>query len=90
MATSIKIDDALKRRVQHLADLRRRSAHWILLEAIEQYVAREELRESFRQEALASWSEFRETGLHLTAAETRDWLAAWGGDEEGPAPACHE
>ncbi len=89
MATSIKIDDAMKRRVQHLADLRRRSAHWILLEAIQQYVEREELRESFRQEALASWSEFRETGRHLTAAETRQWLTTWGGDES-PAPECHE
>jgi predicted transcriptional regulator len=50
MATSIKIDDELKGRVQRLADLRRRSAHWIMREAIAQYVAREEARESFRQE----------------------------------------
>ena len=49
MATSIKIDDGLKARVQHLADLRRRSAHWIMREAIAQYVACEEARESFKQ-----------------------------------------
>lgn len=90
MATSIKLDDTMKRRIQHLADLRRRSAHWILLEAVAQYVEREELRESFRQEALASWSEFRETGRHLTGEEARAWLATWGGKDEGPAPECHE
>lgn len=29
MATSIKIDDDLKGRIQHLAGLRQRSSHWI-------------------------------------------------------------
>ena len=51
MATSLKIDDTLKGRVQQLASQRRRSPHWIMLEAIQQYVEREEARESFKQEA---------------------------------------
>ena len=51
MATSLKIDDTLKNRVHHLAGQRRRSPHWIMLEAIQQYVEREEARESFKQEA---------------------------------------
>ena len=37
--TSIILDDALKGRVQHLAEVRRRSSHWIMREAIAQYVA---------------------------------------------------
>ena len=32
MATSLKIDDTLKGRIQHLASQRRRSPHWIVLE----------------------------------------------------------
>jgi predicted transcriptional regulator len=59
MATSLKIDNTLKSRVQHLASQRRRSPHWIMLEAIQQYVEREEARESFKQEALASWSTYQ-------------------------------
>lgn len=90
MATSIKIDDVLKHRVQTLADLQRRSAHWIMLEAIEQYVTREERRESFKQEALASWAEFQETGRHLTLDETCAWLDTWGTDDAGAPPDCHE
>ncbi|WP_018878684.1 CopG family ribbon-helix-helix protein [Thioalkalivibrio sp. ALE28] len=90
MATSLKIDDALKGRLQELATQRRRSPHWIMLEAIRQYVDREEARESFRQEALASWSAYRETGQHLTGQEARDWLSTWGTDDEGAAPECHE
>lgn len=82
MATSLKIDDMLKGRVQHLASQRRRSPHWIMLEAIQQYVEREEARESFKQEALASWAAFKETGRHLTGQEVRTWLNTWGTDDE--------
>jgi predicted transcriptional regulator len=89
MATSLKIDDALKSRVQHLANQRRRSAHWIMLEAIQQYVDREEARESFKQEALASWAAYQETGRHLTGQEVRNRLNTWGTDDEKAGPECH-
>jgi predicted transcriptional regulator len=89
MAASVKIDDNLKERIQHLAGLRQRSAHWIMREAIQQYVEREEARESFRQEALASWQAYRETGQHLTGQEARAWLDTWGTGDEKEAPGCH-
>ncbi|MBA1264964.1 CopG family ribbon-helix-helix protein [Stutzerimonas sp. NM35] len=90
MATSIKIDDELKSRIQRLAGLRHRSAHWIMREAIEEYVAREEARESFKQEALASWASYQETGRHLTSQEARAWLNTWGTDVETELPECHD
>ena len=90
MATSLKIDDALKERVQQLASQRRRSSHWIMLEAIQQYVEREEARESFTQEALASWAAYKETGRHLSGEDVHGWLNTWGTDDEKPVPECHE
>jgi len=90
MATSLKLDERLKSRVHHLASQRRRSQHWIMLEAIQQYVDREEARESFKQEALASWAAYKETGRHLTGEEVRAWLNTWGTEDEGPVPECHE
>jgi predicted transcriptional regulator len=89
MATSLKIDNSLKGRVQQLAGQRRRSPHWIMLEAIKQYVEREEARESFKQEALASWAAYKETGRHLTGKEVSAWLNSWGTDDEKPVPECH-
>lgn len=89
MATSLKIDDALKSRVQRLAGLHQSSPHRIMLEAIEQYVEREEAREVFKQEALASWTAYHETGRHLSGAEVRAWLETWGTEDEHTAPACH-
>jgi predicted transcriptional regulator len=90
MATSIKLDDDLANRVRHLAGLRQRSPHWIMREAIRDYVAREEARESFRQEALASWSVYQETGRHLTGEEVQAWLSTWGTEAEAEPPECHE
>lgn len=90
MATSIKIDEKLKSRVQHLAGVRQRSPHWIMHEAIRQYVEREEARECFKQEALTSWTTYQETGRHLTGHEVRTWLNTWGTDAETGLPECHE
>jgi predicted transcriptional regulator len=59
-------------------------------EAIAQYVEREEARESFKQEALASWAAYQETGRHLTGQETRTWLNTWGTDAEAELPKCHD
>lgn len=88
-ATSIKLDEDLKGRVQSLAQLRRRSSHWIMREAIAQYVEREERREAFRQDTLKAWEEYQATGLHATADEVETWLENWGSDEEQTAPECH-
>ena len=90
MAVSVKLDDALKSRVQHLATRQRRTSHWIMREAIQQYVEREETRESFRQEALASWAAYQQPGQHLTVAETRAWLQTWGQTPDANAPMYHE
>ena len=62
MATSIKLDADLKDRAQQLAGQRRRSPHWIMREAIQQYVEREESREDFTREALASWRAWQVRG----------------------------
>jgi predicted transcriptional regulator len=90
MATSVKLDDELKSRIQQLADKRHRSAHWIMREAIREYVVREEARESFKQEALSSWTAYQESGRHLTGEEVSDWLNTWGTDKETEMPPCHE
>jgi len=87
--TSIKLDTEIKDRVQALASARRRTPHWIMRDAIEQYVAREEKREQLRQDALIAWADYQATGLHVTAAEADAWLAKLETGEDAEAPACH-
>ncbi len=87
--TSLKLDLKIKKRVQRLASTRRRSPHWIMREAIEQYVEREEKREQFRQDALAAWANFQATGLHATAEEADAWFAKLEAGEDAAPPKCH-
>ena len=87
--TSLKLDKEMKDRVQRLAVVRRRSAHWIMREAIEQYMEREEKREQFRLSALAAWNDYQATGLHMTAGEADAWLAKLEDGEDVDPPECH-
>jgi predicted transcriptional regulator len=87
--TSLKLDVELKKRVQRLASARRRSAHWIMREAVEQYVGHEEKREAFRKDALAAWNDYQATGLHATPEEADAWLAKLEAGEDAEAPECH-
>ena len=87
--TSLKLDEEMKGKVKRLAAARRRSAHWIMREAIEQYVEREEKREQFRQSAIAAWNDYQATGLHVTATEADAWLAKLEDGEDVETPECH-
>jgi predicted transcriptional regulator len=88
--TSLKLDNQLKERVQRLAESRRRSAHWIMREAVEEYVTREEQRERLRQDALAAWDHYQTTGLHVNAEEADSWLAKLEDGEGAKVPECHD
>ncbi|MHB1401005.1 MAG: CopG family ribbon-helix-helix protein [Thiobacillus sp.] len=87
---AIKIDEDTRNRVKRLAEARQRSSHWMMLEAIRQYVEREEKREAFRQDGIRAWNEYQATGLHVTGDEVMAWLDTWGEENEQAAPVCHK
>ena len=58
-------------------------------EAIEEYVSREEKRQSFLQDSIDAWNHYQETGLHLTHQEVDTWLAKLEAGEDAPIPECH-
>jgi predicted transcriptional regulator len=90
VTTSLKLDAETKERVQRLASSRRRTPHWIMREAVEQYVEREEKREQLRQDALAAWNHYQTTGLYVTAAEADAWLAKLEAGKRAAPPKCHD
>jgi predicted transcriptional regulator len=87
--TSLKLDSALKERVHRLAAALRRSPHWVMREAVERYVEREEKRQQLRQDALAAWADYQTTGLHVTAEEADVWLARLESGKRAVVPKCH-
>ena len=87
---AIKIDEDIKARVKRLAEARNRTAHWLMREAITQYVDREEKRESFRQDTLKAWEEYRTTGKHVSGEEADAWLAKLELGQDIEPPECRE
>lgn len=88
--TTLRIEQDIKERLKNLADARNSSSHALMLEAIAEYVEREEKRSQYRKEAQKAWEHYRETGEHLSAADTLSWLETWGSENEKDAPACRK
>ena len=86
---SVKLDVGTRARLESLAQARHRSAHWVMREAITQYVDREERRETFRQDTIKAWEAYRSTGLHVTADEADGWLAELEQGNDIEPPECH-
>lgn len=87
--TTIKMDTETKERVKRLADARHRSSHWMILEAIRQYVEREEKRELMRQDGLRAWNDYQANGLHVTHEEADAWMDKLEAGQDAEPPACH-
>ena len=77
-------------RIDSLASAKKRTAHYLMKEAIHEYIQREESRLNFIRASEESAREFQHTGLHVMHDEFDAWLETWGGDNEQPMPACHK
>ena len=85
---SVKLEPDIRTRVEHLAEIHRRSVHWIMREAVQQYVEREEKKESLRQDLISAWDDYQITGFHVPAEGVEEWIASWWDDNELPVPEC--
>ena len=70
----VKLDDETRARLKRLGELKDRSAHWLMKQAIGRYLEAEERYEAEKAEDEARYQEFVETGSHLTQGQMRDWL----------------
>ena len=87
---AVKLDVDIRDRIKNLADARHRTTHWLMKEAIKQYVEREEKQATFRENALNTWQEYQLTGLHISHQEADAWLAKLAAGEDVEPPECHQ
>jgi len=85
---AVKLDTDIRERIKDLAQVRNRTSHWLMREAIEQYVDREEKQAAFRENALKTWKEYQLTGLHVSHQEVDMWLAKLELGEDVEPPEC--
>jgi predicted transcriptional regulator len=86
---AVKLDQDSRDRMKSLADARHRTVHWMMREAIQQYILREEKREALRQDGIRAWDAYQTTGLHVTQDEAAAWLAKLEVGQDSEPPECH-
>ena len=86
---SIRLPAELKERVQGLAVARQRSTNALVIQAVAAFVEREEKREAIRQECIAAHEHYQQTGLHVSHAEVKEWMAGLRQGKKAEPPECH-
>mgnify|MGYP001171538341 CR=1 FL=1 len=75
-ATSLKLPDDLKKRIEELVARRNQTAHAFMVDAIRRETERAESRRQFMDEAQAAHEEVLSSGRAYTAAEAFDYIEA--------------
>lgn len=83
--TSVRMPDELLDRLKRTAEQLRRSKGWIIKDAVEEYLAREELKQRRNLETLESWGDYK-AGRVIDGDEVMAWLESWGTDDEKEPP----
>ncbi len=74
VATTLKLPEELKSRITRLAKQSKKSAHSLMIEALEREVSREERMQAFVREALAADAEIESGAEVYRAQDVHDWL----------------
>ena len=82
----VKMDETTRDRLKSLSAAKQRSAHWLMQEAIREYLDKEEKIENRNQEADAAWAEYQHTGKFVSNEAVTAWFDTWGTDKESQCP----
>ncbi|MFH1138833.1 MAG: ribbon-helix-helix protein, CopG family [Pseudomonadota bacterium] len=83
---AVKLDDKTYDRLKALGKARKRSPHWLMKEAIHQFLDREEEAEHVRQDALERWQRYEATRETVSHEVIDAWLETWGTEREDTCP----
>lgn len=86
---TVKLDPSDRDRIASLAAMKKRTAHYLMKEAVLEYVQREEARQNYIKAADTSFEHYKETGLHITLDEFSEWVDDLQKNPGTPVTACH-
>lgn len=87
---SIKLKPEIRENLHILASFRNRSSHFLMNEAIDNYVEAEMARMNFIKAGELAAKQYEETGRHITMAEFNDWADSLAADSKSPLAPCHK
>lgn len=85
--TTLKLPEKLKARIARLARETGRSAHALMIEALEREVTREERMKAFVRDALAAKTDIEAGGAVYRAEDVHAWMERLAKGEKPPRPA---
>ena len=83
--TSVRLTDDLQDQLEETAERLRRSKGWIISEALNEFIAKEE-RALNRIERSRKALDQVEAGQMVDGDEVMTWIASWGSDKESSPP----
>ena len=88
--TGVKLEPAVKMKLKRLSQLKHRTMHWLMKEAITRYVEHEEKVERLKQETLARWEQEAMRNKVVDNESVMAWLDTWGTEHETGRPSCEK
>ena len=82
----VRLEPELEQRLAVLAKKNNRSKSYLAKEALRRYIDQLETQEERRQETLARWAAYEQTGETIEHDTIVEWLESWGDDQEKPCP----
>ena len=79
---SVRIDPAIKKRLEKLAKRTGHSRSFLATEAIDEYLELNEWQVVGIQKAITSFDE----GRSVSHRQVKDWVSSWNGKKERPRP----
>lgn len=87
---SVKLGIDQKDLLTQIAKEKERSVHFLLCQAVKEFIDREKNKIDFYETANNAGENYRKTGLHTTHEEMRMWSDSLGSTNELTPPVCHK
>jgi predicted transcriptional regulator len=79
---SFRLDESLKKRLEQEAQSQERSASYVAVKAIEQFLYAKDVKNLAIEEAVKE----ADQGIFVSSQAVNNWMESWGSEEELSAP----
>ena len=87
--TSVKLGHR-KHVLAQIAELKQRTVHSLVVEAVDAYIAQMQAKMEYEAQAIRSFENYQQTGLHVTHDELQTWADSLTSDTPLEATTCHK
>jgi len=86
---TVKLDASERDRLAVIAAAKKRTSHYLMKEAIQNYLEQEEAEQRFVAAAQGALSDYKANGQHITLEEFSAWAKEIRSNPQAQMPPCH-